>query len=121
MPCTCLVIFSAASDLAATANKCSVVHHTCNAAACLQGVACPPCSLCPAGVCYLWWWLQNLPQLGVPELPDFLKPPKNLRSASFDVTYLDASMRITRGDRGELRLYLRDKPLTAGPPADYVD
>jgi hypothetical protein len=69
----------------------------------------------------LWWWLQNLPQLGVPELPDFLKPPKNLRSASFDVTYLDASMRITRGDRGELRLYLRDKPLTAGPPADYVD
>lgn len=65
--------------------------------------------------------LQNLPQIGVPELPDFLKPPKNFRSASFDVTYLDASMRITRGDRGELRVYLRDKPLNTMAPADYVD
>lgn len=65
--------------------------------------------------------LQNLPQFGVPELPDFLKPPKNFRSASFDVSYLDASMRITRGDRGELRVYLRDKPLTTAAPADYLD
>lgn len=43
--------------------------------------------------------VQGLPELGVPELPSFLKPPKNFRSATFDVTYLDRSMRITRGDR----------------------
>lgn len=42
---------------------------------------------------------QGLPELGVPELPSFLKPPKTFRSATFDVTYLDQSMRITRGDR----------------------
>lgn len=42
---------------------------------------------------------QSLPELGVPELPSFLKPPKDFRSATFDVTYLDKSMRITRGDR----------------------
>lgn len=65
--------------------------------------------------------MQNLPQFGVPELPDFLKPPKNLRSASFAVTYLDASMRITRGDRNELRIFLRDKPLSTSAPADYMD
>jgi hypothetical protein len=65
--------------------------------------------------------LQSLPQFDVPELPDFLKPPKNFRSASFDVSYLDASMRVTRGDRGELRVYLRDKPLSAAAPADYLD
>jgi hypothetical protein len=65
--------------------------------------------------------LQGLPQFDVPQLPDFLKPPKNFRSASFDVSYLDASMRITRGDRGELRIYLRDRPLEARAPADYVD
>lgn len=65
--------------------------------------------------------LQGLPQFDVPQLPDFLKPPKNFRSASFDVSYLDASMRITRGDRGELRIYLRDRPLEAQAPADYVD
>lgn len=42
-------------------------------------------------------------------------PPPNptrlpcCRSASFDVTYLDSTgLRITRGDRGELRVYLRD-------------
>jgi hypothetical protein len=43
--------------------------------------------------------VQNLPELGVPELPSFLKPPKDFRSATFDVTYLDTGMRVTRGDR----------------------
>ena len=42
---------------------------------------------------------QGLPELGVPELPSFLKPPKAFRSATFDVTYLDQGMRVTRGDR----------------------
>lgn len=31
------------------------------------------------------------------------------RSATFSVTFLDAQLRITRGDRGELRVYLRDE------------
>lgn len=44
------------------------------------------------------------------------------RSATFNVTYLDKSMRVTRGDRGELRIYLRDTPLQPGTPvADYED
>jgi hypothetical protein len=37
------------------------------------------------------------------------------RSATFEVTYLDAELRITRGDRGELRLYLLDS--NEGPSA----
>eukprot|EP00198_Chlamydomonas_reinhardtii_P012908 XP_001702245.1 plastid lipid associated protein [Chlamydomonas reinhardtii] len=50
-----------------------------------------------------------LPRLEAPQLPEPLRPPKFLRSASFDVTYLDSTgLRITRGDRGELRVYLRD-------------
>ncbi|KAI8471388.1 MAG: hypothetical protein J3K34DRAFT_468317 [Monoraphidium minutum] len=65
--------------------------------------------------------LAALPQIAAPQLPDFLKPPRDWRSASFDVTYLDRSMRVTRGDRGELRVYLRDTPLTAQAPEDYVD
>ncbi|KAG2432658.1 hypothetical protein HYH02_006646 [Chlamydomonas schloesseri] len=52
----------------------------------------------------------QLPRLEAPQLPEPLRPPKFLRSATFEVTYLDAGgqMRITRGDRGELRVYLRD-------------
>jgi hypothetical protein len=42
---------------------------------------------------------QGLPELGLPELPSFLKPPKDFRSATFDVSYLDTGMRVTRGDR----------------------
>jgi hypothetical protein len=34
--------------------------------------------------------------------------PADLRSATFRVTYLDENMRITRGDRGELRVYAKD-------------
>jgi len=50
----------------------------------------------------------SLPRFAFPQLPDPLKPPKNFRSATFDVVFLDANMRVTRGDRGELRLYIRD-------------
>lgn len=66
-------------------------------------------------------FLQGLPELGVPELPSFLKPPKTFRSATFDVSFLDSSMRITRGDRGELRIYLRDRPLNPLLPMDDSD
>eukprot|EP01025_Chloroclados_australasicus_P065506 TRINITY_DN8925_c0_g4_i3.p3 TRINITY_DN8925_c0_g4~~TRINITY_DN8925_c0_g4_i3.p3 ORF type:complete len:163 (+),score=15.49 TRINITY_DN8925_c0_g4_i3:167-655(+) len=34
--------------------------------------------------------------------------PEAFRSACFDVTYLDDNMRITRGDRDELRIYTED-------------
>ncbi|GLC59065.1 hypothetical protein PLESTB_001439700 [Pleodorina starrii] len=50
----------------------------------------------------------QLPRLEAPSLPEPLRPPKFLRSATFEVTFLDETMRITRGDRGELRVYLRD-------------
>ena len=52
---------------------------------------------------------RNLPRLEVPSLPEPLRPPKFLRSAKFEVTYLDDGMRVTRGDRGELRVYLRER------------
>ncbi|GAB5360356.1 hypothetical protein AAMO2058_000620500 [Amorphochlora amoebiformis] len=55
--------------------------------------------------------LDGLPEIALPELPDGLKPPGELRSASFKVTYLDSDFRITRGDRGELRIYTLDNPL----------
>ena len=34
--------------------------------------------------------------------------PADMRSATFRVTYLDADVRVTRGDRGELRVYAKD-------------
>lgn len=51
--------------------------------------------------------LGSLPRLTLPQLPEALRPPAQLRSATFDVTFLDERMRITRGDREELRVYLR--------------
>lgn len=65
--------------------------------------------------------LSRLPVLATPSLPEALRPPRGLRSAAFNVTYLDSLVRVTRGDRGELRIYLRDEPLTQSPPEDYVD
>ncbi|EFN55841.1 hypothetical protein CHLNCDRAFT_145390 [Chlorella variabilis] len=52
-------------------------------------------------------WLDSLPQFTLPQLPESLQPPKRLRSARFDVVYLDEQMRITRGDRGELRVFMK--------------
>lgn len=51
--------------------------------------------------------LNGLPSVVLPQLPEALRPPAHVRSAAFDVTYLDGDLRITRGDRGELRVYLR--------------
>ena len=51
--------------------------------------------------------LSNALSFAVPQLPEALQPPRGLRSASFDVTFLDGDMRITRGDRGELRVYVK--------------
>ncbi|KAG8373194.1 hypothetical protein BUALT_Bualt12G0145700 [Buddleja alternifolia] len=51
--------------------------------------------------------LSQLPPLDVPRLPDSLRPPtNNTGSGEFEVTYLDSDTRITRGDRGELRVFV---------------
>ena len=41
------------------------------------------------------------------QLPEALRPPPGLRSAEFEVCFLDGGMRVTRGDRGELRIFLK--------------
>ncbi|KAL3642068.1 Plastid-lipid-associated protein 6, chloroplastic [Castilleja foliolosa] len=50
--------------------------------------------------------LSQLPPLDVPRIPDALRPPSNTGSGEFEVTYLDNDTRITRGDRGELRVFV---------------
>lgn len=50
--------------------------------------------------------LSQVPPLEVPQLPDNLRPPSNTGSGEFEVTYLDSDTRITRGDRGELRVFV---------------
>ncbi|KAF3456486.1 hypothetical protein FNV43_RR01136 [Rhamnella rubrinervis] len=50
--------------------------------------------------------LSQLPPLELPRLPDGLRPPSDTRSGEFEVTYLDDDTRITRGDRGELRVFV---------------
>ncbi|KAK8938668.1 hypothetical protein KSP39_PZI011282 [Platanthera zijinensis] len=49
--------------------------------------------------------LSQLPSLEVPRLPDVLRPSSNTGSGEFEVTYIDSDFRITRGDRGELRVF----------------
>eukprot|EP00252_Welwitschia_mirabilis_P003257 TRINITY_DN13350_c0_g1_i1.p1 TRINITY_DN13350_c0_g1~~TRINITY_DN13350_c0_g1_i1.p1 ORF type:complete len:265 (-),score=40.23 TRINITY_DN13350_c0_g1_i1:341-1135(-) len=43
----------------------------------------------------------------LPQLPEPLRPPSNIRSGDFEVTFVDKDLRITRGDRGELRVFLK--------------
>ncbi|KDP40359.1 hypothetical protein JCGZ_02357 [Jatropha curcas] len=50
--------------------------------------------------------LSQLPPFEIPRIPDALRPPSNTGSGEFEVTYLDADTRITRGDRGELRVFV---------------
>jgi hypothetical protein len=49
--------------------------------------------------------LSNVPQISLPDLPEQLQPRS--RSARFTVAYLDDDLRITKGDRGEIRVFLR--------------
>lgn len=49
-------------------------------------------------------WLETLPGVTTPQLPSVLAP--SYRSATFDVVFLDKGMRVTRGDRGEVRVFL---------------
>jgi PAP_fibrillin len=54
-------------------------------------------------------WLDSLPQFATPMLPESLRPvTAPARDATFDVTFLDERMRITRGDRGELRVFVKE-------------
>ncbi|CAN6481074.1 unnamed protein product [Victoria cruziana] len=48
----------------------------------------------------------QLPPLDLPRIPDALRPPSNTGAGEFEVTYADSDMRITRGDRGELRVFV---------------
>ncbi|XP_066335860.1 plastid-lipid-associated protein 6, chloroplastic-like [Miscanthus floridulus] len=50
--------------------------------------------------------LSQLPPLEVPRIPDNLRPPSNTGSGEFEMTYLDDDTRVTRGDRGELRVFV---------------
>lgn len=50
--------------------------------------------------------LSQLPPFEVPRIPDALRPPSNTGSGEFEVTYLDSDTRVTRGDRGELRVFV---------------
>ncbi|GFP85836.1 probable plastid-lipid-associated protein 6 chloroplastic [Phtheirospermum japonicum] len=50
--------------------------------------------------------LSQLPPLDVPRIADALRPPSNTGSGEFEVTYMDNDTRITRGDRGELRVFV---------------
>ncbi|XP_062109362.1 plastid-lipid-associated protein 6, chloroplastic [Humulus lupulus] len=50
--------------------------------------------------------LSQLPPLELPRLPDGLRPQSNPGSGEFEVTYLDDDIRVTRGDRGELRVFV---------------
>lgn len=50
--------------------------------------------------------LRNIRPASLPQ-PPLPEPLAALRSARFDTTYLSAGFRVSRGDRGELRLYVR--------------
>lgn len=50
--------------------------------------------------------LSQLPPLEVPRLPDSLRSSSNTGSGEFEVIYLDNDTRVTRGDRGEVRVFV---------------
>eukprot|EP00887_Chlorella_sp_A99_P001775 scaffold19.g1775.t1 len=52
-------------------------------------------------------WLDSLPNLQALQLPEGLRPPVSTRTARFDVAYLSDDLRITRGDKGELRVFIK--------------
>ncbi|KAF8098728.1 hypothetical protein N665_0260s0035 [Sinapis alba] len=49
--------------------------------------------------------LAQIPPFDIPRLPDSFRPPSNPGTGDFEVTFVDDNMRITRGDRGELRVF----------------
>lgn len=61
--------------------------------------------LCPTP--YLAVLQGNLPEIMLPQLPEPFKPSRQQRTSSFDVLFLDSDLRITRGSRGELRIFVK--------------
>ena len=55
----------------------------------------------------LFFFQGNLPEIMLPQLPEPLKPSRQQRTSSFDVLFLDSDLRITRGSRGELRIFVK--------------
>jgi hypothetical protein len=51
--------------------------------------------------------LGRLPEISLPQLPDGLRPPEASRESTFDVLYMDDDTRISRGTRGELRVFVK--------------
>lgn len=52
--------------------------------------------------------LGSLPALSLPPgLPAPLRPSASQRTSAFDVLYLDGDLRVTRGERGELRVFVK--------------
>ncbi|KAL9225174.1 hypothetical protein vseg_001125 [Gypsophila vaccaria] len=50
--------------------------------------------------------LSQLPPLDIPRIPDALRQSSNTGNGDFVVTYVDSDTRVTRGDRGELRVFV---------------
>lgn len=50
-------------------------------------------------------WLDALPEFSTPSFLNVLDD--SFRSATFDVLFVDQNMRVTRGDRGEYRVFLK--------------
>lgn len=50
--------------------------------------------------------LSQLPQFELPQIPDPLSRQSYSDNGEFEITYLDTDTRITRGDRGELRVFV---------------
>jgi hypothetical protein len=54
-------------------------------------------------------WLDSLPEFATPMIPESLRPvTAPARDATFDISFVDERMRITRGDRGELRVFVKE-------------
>ena len=52
-------------------------------------------------------FLGRLPELTLPQLPSNLRPSRDRRTSTFETLYLDDDLRITRGRRGELRIFVK--------------
>ena len=50
--------------------------------------------------------VESIPELSIPSVLNFLDD--SFRSSSFDVVFLDRDLRITRGDRKEVRVFIRE-------------
>jgi len=55
--------------------------------------------------------LRGIRPLAPPQLPEQFRPPPALRSGSFATTFVDSEMRVSRGDRGELRIFVKTDKL----------